>query len=74
MLKITLSPLDSVIAEKMAERRGVNIAALVSALLREEAVIEVAGWRPANNSAPIQPTKENQPVQSGQGGTNAQGG
>lgn len=43
--EIYLSPLDAKIADRLAECRGVDISQLISTLLREEAVIELVGWR-----------------------------
>ena len=45
MLKLTLSPLDSKVANALAERRKVTVYTLVSSLLREEAAIEFANFR-----------------------------
>jgi len=52
MLKVNLSPLDSETARLIAERRGISVVELVSNLLREEAAIELTGWRKPAQSQP----------------------
>ncbi len=44
-MKIILGPLDSRTAQAIANRRGVSIETLMSNLIREEAAIELTGWR-----------------------------
>ena len=45
MVKFSLGPLDAEVAKELAHRHGISITTLISKLLREEAVIEIAGWR-----------------------------
>ncbi len=45
MLRLMLGPLESRVAQVIAARRGISVEMLVSNLLREEAAIEVTGWR-----------------------------
>ena len=73
-MKVILGPLESEVAKVLANRRGISVAELVSNLLREEAAIEITGWRgllPAEAKAaqaegkPAQPAevqREAQPV------------
>lgn len=49
-MKINLSPLDSDIAVSLAKSRGIAVDDLISILLREDAVLEVAGWHKEKNT------------------------
>jgi len=41
-MKITLGPLDTRVAEVLANRRGFSVDSLITSLLRREAAVEIA--------------------------------
>ena len=59
MLKISLNPLDSRLAETLARARGLTVPALISNLLRDEAAIElVAGGKATEAAQPLKAQPE----------------
>lgn len=53
MHKIVLAPLESQVAEVLAERRGICVETLIANLLRDEAAIELANWRRQASANPL---------------------
>ena len=45
MTKIDLYPLESSVADVLAQMRGTTVQRLIEELLHKEAALELAGWR-----------------------------